>query len=154
VKTPGITLDRIRALIAYDSETGAFTWLAQRGKVRAGDAVGTVQHGYAKATIDREQIKLHRLAWYMTYGQWPSGQIDHINGNKLDNRIANLRDVPMSINMQNRYEQRKTSGLPRGVRKSGDKFVASIQVGLFETAEEAGAAYMLAKRLLHVGCSR
>jgi hypothetical protein len=45
---------------------------------RVGDEAGTVQAGYRKTTIDREQIKLHRVAWFMTNGVWPEGQIDHI----------------------------------------------------------------------------
>ena len=89
----------------------------------------------------------------MTKGSWPSGQIDHIDGNKLNNAIHNLRDVPQSINMQNRYLQRKKSGLPQGVRVRRDgKFVCSIQIGIYETPAEAGDAYMKAKLLLHSGC--
>lgn len=155
MKTHDITLERINSLLAYDKNSGLFTWKESRGKAKAGSEAGHVQAGYRKITIDKLQIKLHRLAWFMTYGNWPKGQIDHIDGNKLNNKIDNLRDVPMSINMQNRYEQRKTSGLPRGVRHGfGGKFIASIQIGIFSTAEEAGEAYMKAKRLIHEGCTR
>lgn len=157
MKTPSITLERLRSLIAYDPALGTFTWKVQQGKSRVGSAVGHVQHGYAKACIDKEQLRLSRVAWFMTHGVWPSGQIDHIDGNKLNNRISNLRDVPMSVNMQNRYSvRRKNDGLPYGVSPSrdGKKFVANIRVGTFETAEEASEAFMNAKRLLHSGCTR
>ncbi len=154
MKSYPISKERICELLSYDPETGVFLWKIKSGKGRIGAQAGAVQAGYRKISIDRHQIKAHRLAWFLVNGQWPKGQIDHINGNKDDNRIANIRDVPMSINMQNRYEQRKTSGLPRGVRKSGTKFCANIQIGLYATPEEAGRAYIEAKRLLHEGCSR
>lgn len=156
MKTPKLTLTRARELLDYDPLTGDFKWRVQQGLGRIGETVGTVQAGYRKSTIDREQIKLHRLAWFMTHGTWPTGQIDHIDGNKLNNALANLRDVSMSINMQNRYQIRRKDGdLPQGVsRLSSGKFAAHIQIGLYLSVDEAAAAYMKAKRLLHEGCTR
>ncbi len=156
MKTPTITLDRVNTLVAYNPLTGALTWRVQQGLARIGDEVGSVQHGYRKTTIDKEQIKVHRLVWFITYGAWPSGQIDHIDGNKLNNAIANLRDVSMSINMQNRYQmRRKDTDMPQGVsRLPSGKFSAHIQIGIYQSVEEANAAYMSAKRLLHAGCVR
>jgi hypothetical protein len=152
------TLSFIRAheLLAYDPTTGEFTWKESRGKSKAGKAVGTVQAGYRKTTLDNEQIRVHRLAWFMSYGWWPQGQIDHINGDKLDNRLCNLRDVPQSINMQNRYSTKtKISGLPYGVALAyGGRFTANIRIGVFDTPEEASAAFMRAKKLIHEGCTR
>ncbi len=154
MKTHSITQARAFELLNYDPSTGIFTWKISQGKAKAGSIVGTVQRGYRKTTIDREQIRIHRLAWFMTKGEWPKGQIDHINGNKDDNRIDNLRDVPMFINMQNRYESRKKSGLPQGVSHAwGGRFYANIRLGTFDSAEEASAAYKRAKLLVHVGCS-
>jgi hypothetical protein len=155
MKLHALTLDRVNHLLAYSPTTGIFTWKVQQGKARTGSEAGTIQHGYRKVTIDKEQIKLHRLAWFVTYGAWPTGQIDHINGDKADNRIANLRDVPMSVNMQNRYAtRRKENNLPYGVVAKDGKFVANIRVGTYNTAEEASEAYMAAKRLIHEGCTR
>lgn len=152
MKIHAITQARAFELLTYDPESGVFTWKGSRGKVRAGSEAGHVQAGYRKITIDKEQIKLHRLAWFMTKGVWPSGQIDHIDGDKLNNRISNLRDVPQSINMQNRYAARRSSGLPQGVSHGfNGKFIANIRVGIFATAEEAGAAYLRAKKLIHDG---
>jgi HNH endonuclease/AP2 domain len=102
------------------------------------------------------------VAWLIVYGAWPSKNIDHINGVKTDNRIANLRDVSQSINGENRAAPRKStrSGF-LGVTKDKDgKFRAQISVGgknthlgVFAVAEEAFAAYLSAKRRLHVGCT-
>lgn len=154
MKIHAITQARAFELLHYDPSSGLFTWKESRGKVSAGSEAGHVQAGYRKVTIDREQIKLHRLAWFMTKGCWPSGQIDHIDGNKLNNSIENLRDVPQSINMQNRYAMTKKTGLPQGVAHGfGGKFVANIRLGTYASAAEASAAYMRAKRLLHEGCA-
>lgn len=155
MKTPDISLARARELIDYNPLTGSVIWKVQQGLARVGEEVGTVQAGYRKTTIDREQIKIHRLVWFLTNGVWPSGQIDHIDGNKLNNAIANLRDVSMSVNMQNRYAiRRKDSELPMGVTRKNNKFAANIRVGVFSTAAEAHEAYMRAKRLIHDGCTR
>lgn len=156
MKKHSLTVERANHLLAYNSETDVFTWKVSQGKAREGSVAGTIQHGYRKLTIDREQIKMHRLAWFMHYGAWPSGQIDHINGDRLDNRIANLRDVSHSINMQNRYAmRRKESDLPQGVaRLKSGKFSAHINIGVYPSIEEAAAAYIGAKRLIHAGCTR
>ncbi len=156
MKIPKITLEQAKHLMNYDPETGIFTWRIAHGNVKENAIAGTIQGGYRKVTICNEQVKIHRLAWFMIYGVWPSGQIDHIDGDKLNNRISNLRDVPMSINMQNRYAvRRKDSGLPYGVtRHRNGRFMANIRVGTYDTVEEAQEAFMNAKRLIHEGCTR
>jgi hypothetical protein len=156
MKTPTLTFARSHELINYNADTGEMTWKVQQGKSKKGSIVGSVQAGYRKTTIDKEQIKAHRLCWFMVNGVWPSGQIDHIDGNKLNNKISNLRDVSMSVNMQNRYSvKRKNNDLPYGVTISpSGKYIANIRVGVFKTKEEASEAFMRAKRLIHEGCTR
>jgi hypothetical protein len=96
----------------------------------------------------------------MTHGAWPDGCIDHINGQKADNRISNLRKVTHAVNMQNQHRAARTSktGL-LGVSPNKTRFVANINVdgrrvylGSFATAHDAHSAYLSAKRELHAGC--
>ncbi|MGH8866103.1 MAG: HNH endonuclease signature motif containing protein [Burkholderiales bacterium] len=148
-----LTLERAHALLLYRPMTGVFVWRINRGKARAGAVAGTLQHGYRKITLDEQICRAHRLAWFMTYGTWPKFQIDHIDGNKDNNAIGNLRDVSQSTNTQNRGRiRRKHAHLPQGVRPGAPgRFVASIQVGVFDSAEQAKAAYLRAKSLIHGG---
>lgn len=102
---------------------------------------------------------LHRLIWVYAYGQEPEGVIDHINGVKTDNRLANLRDVPQRVNMQNQTRaHRQSSTGVLGVFPAGRRFISKISVdglqrelGRFDTTAEAHAAYIAAKRQLHQG---
>lgn len=149
------TLERLRQLVDYNPETGVFTWKEKTGKkVRVGHEVGSVHsQGYIEAMIDRKRWFLHRLAWFYVHGEVPPQQIDHINGNRADNRIGNLRVASQQQNSGNmRIRSSNQSGL-KGVywRKDLNRWSASIHVnyktknlGLFETKEDAHAAYMRA----------
>ena len=72
-------------------------------------------------------VTAHRIIWAMHYGKWPTYTIDHINRNRLDNRIENMRDVSMSVNLCNRGNPNGT-GIP-GVLRAGTKFLAKLRVG-------------------------
>ena len=100
---------------------------------------------------------MHRLAWLYVYGEWPHQQIDHIDGNKLNNRIENLRDVSPYANNENLHNPKKhnSTGV-LGVRKRGNKYHSRIVVngiekhlGTFPTAAIAHQAYIDAKRKYH-----
>lgn len=147
-----VTRERALALLDYNPVTGVFVWTTKRGgATKSGDVAGTMQHGYRKITIDNAIVRAHRLAWLLTRGVWPSGQIDHIDGNKDNNAIGNLRDVPGRINVQNRLQTApRKSGLPTGVtRQSKNTFGIILQTGGFRTPEEAHAAYLDAKEVFH-----
>lgn len=98
-----ITYEQAKALIAYDPGTGALTYLVNRQRARKGHTVTlTDALGYVTLKIDYVRYTGHRIAWLLMTGDWPQFEIDHINGVRHDNRWINLRDVPRSINQQNR----------------------------------------------------
>ena len=160
-----LTPERLREVLRYDADSGQFVWLCNLAKKdRVGQVAGSTHpHGYIVVQVDGYPYKAHRLAWLYTRGTWPTGEIDHINGVRADNRIANLRDVSGAVNQQNQRTARRgsSSGL-LGVtwHKAAGKWAAQIaherrkvHLGVFDTAEAAHAAYVAAKRELHPGCT-
>lgn len=96
-----ITQELLKEKLFYDPETGFFTHRKKTIRRQAGDIAGRNVHGYWKVGINKKEYPAHRLAWLYVYGYWPNNLIDHINGNPLDNRIENLRDVTHRENNQN-----------------------------------------------------
>lgn len=149
----------LRSLYTYDAETGAIRHARTRGKGRAGDYVGSERHdGYLTTTISTRPYMVHRLVWMHVHGTWPEGCIDHINRNRADNRIENLRVVSFSENKENTGVQANSVSGIKGVQflKSRNQWRARIQtkgqlfdLGRFNSAEEAGAAYTAAAARLH-----
>lgn len=114
--------------------------------------------GYFQGEVSGKFYLVHRVAWLLHYGEWPKGDIDHINGITTDNRIENLRVVTMAENQQNRTLACKSQSGIRGVdfQKREGKWRARIKaygkpilLGMYETKEEARDAYLLAKREFH-----
>lgn len=99
-----ISHDEIKSILSYNKETGIFTWNKKvSAHVFKGDVAGTLDNkGYRRIGINKTYVRAHRLAWFYVYGFWPSGQIDHINRLRDDNRISNLRDVSPLVNSRNR----------------------------------------------------
>jgi len=99
---------KIKDYLNYCPNTGNFTWLCDRGTNKVKNKIAGSIHsdGYLTIQINGKSYKAHRLAWHYHYNKWPSGQIDHINGIKNDNRIENLRDVTSSENSKNRLYHR------------------------------------------------
>ena len=82
-----LTRDEVAALLTYDPETGVFRWKVDRGqRVKVGDIAGTEFNGYRRIRIKGRAFKAHRLAFLLMTGAMPSDQVDHINGQKDDNR--------------------------------------------------------------------
>jgi hypothetical protein len=146
-----ITQRRLRELIYYDPVTGIITCIkARRSKVRPGQIHGSkMKSGYIEMRIDGVRGLAHRFAWFYMYGVWPK-EIDHINGDKSDNRRINLRDVSRTINNANSHKLRKKnkSGV-RGVSwfSRDGLWRATIYInkraknlGHFKTIEEAAKA--------------
>ena len=157
-KLTEITAENLREILDYNRDTGVFTWrIAPRGHC-AGAVAGCLDsHGYVVIRVAGANRKAHRLAWLHTHGELPDGQVDHINGKRSDNRLANLRVVTGQENQHNRRtaQTNGTSGflgasLQRGrwraqIKVDGKK----IHIGSFDTAEEAHQAYLVAKRERH-----
>jgi len=98
-----LTADRLRTLLHYNPETGVFTRLVRDGKWLPGQVAGSAQasHGYVAIGVAGKPRLAHRLAWLYVYGEWPASVIDHINRDRTDNRIGNLRSVSPAENGQN-----------------------------------------------------
>lgn len=154
-----LTQSRLKELLHYDPNTGTFVWRSARQGVRVGGVAGCINgNGYQLICVDYRLYMSHRLAWLYVYGAWPEHEIDHINGIRDDNRIANLREATRAENAQNRAKQsNNTSGLI-GVHwdSTKRKWISQIKIdgatkhlGVFDTPESAHAAYCVAKAGLH-----
>jgi hypothetical protein len=112
-----LTYERANELMRYDAETGKLYWRVNRGKrgISGNEAGGVaVISGikYRLVGIDGARYLAHRIAWLLYYGEWPKHDIDHIDGDGLNNRPGNMRDVSHSINMRNqRMRSDNTSGV-------------------------------------------
>ena len=126
-----LTQKRLKEVLKYDPETGDFTRVVGVKGQGGNPIAGSYTRGYREISVDRERVKSHRLAWLYVYGYLPENDIDHINGEKDDNRIDNLREVSRRCNLQNcRTSKNNTSGF-NGVsfdRQTG-KWLATICIG-------------------------
>lgn len=106
-----ISQKELKRQLHYNISTGAFTWVSSKSRINIGDEAGSVNsNGYFHITINGNQYKAHRLAWFYMTGEWPE-QVDHINHDREDNRWCNLRCVSNSINGRNQGIRRtNTSG--------------------------------------------
>ncbi len=132
-KESKLTQSRLKYLLSYNSETGIFAWKnPPSNRVKVGDEAGAIhsRNKYICIRLDSSAHLAHRLAWLYTYGVWPQDQIDHIDGIRNNNCIANLCEVNSVENHKNtKLHGRNTSGNP-GVSfyKKRAKWTASISV--------------------------
>lgn len=160
-----VTAEELRRLFRYDEQTGQFIRRVTIGsRAMAGTVAGSkAVRGNWKVCVWGKSYAAHRLAWLYVTGDWPVNEIDHIDGNPLNNSFSNLRQATSAENKQNRRVARKDSshgfiGVYRhGVRRDGrDMWRARIQlsgrnkhIGCFDTPEQAHAEYIRTKRELH-----
>ena len=159
-----MTPTEARELFDYDPESGDLRWKTRAARcVTVGAKAGTLKRdGYVQVTVKKKCYQAHRVAWTVVHGIWPGSDIDHMNGDRSDNRLANLRCVTREENMQNQrraHRSNKSSGI-LGVHfyaRTG-RWKATIYVngknrflGYHATADEAATAYARAKEALHSG---
>lgn len=142
-----LTAKRLREIFEYDSETGVFKHTGTRRGTRAGEVAGSRnKHGYTVIGIDYVTHTAHRLAWLYVYGEWPAGIIDHINRDRADNRISNLRVADASENAHNTGNRVDSRSGAKGVswHKGAGKWRAyytnrgrTYHLGLFDDFNDA-----------------
>jgi hypothetical protein len=154
------SIDRLHELFVYHPLTGDLCRkAAARGRAAGSIVGGAHTAGYWQVNIKGRMFLAHRLAWAMTHGKWPEADIDHFNGDRSDNRLANLRAATRSENLQNHRRTRSdnTSGVT-GVfwNTRHNKWQANIMLngrnkylGIFAEKEAAIAAYAAARKTMH-----
>jgi hypothetical protein len=142
-----IAVEELKLKFRYEPDTGHIYWIeAGKGKIKKKPAGTKTNTGYMMIMIDKKRYYSHRLAWALHHGRWPNDQVDHINGNKIDNRIINLREATNAENGKNYgFNKSNTSGI-KGVSwcKCTNKWRAMIKVnntkkclGRYDTVEQA-----------------
>lgn len=143
----------LRAILRYDAPTGRLFWRERAEAGRgwavqyAGRPAGGASNGIMRVRLaGYGSLLAHRVIWKMAHGTEPP-EIDHVNGNPLDNRLDNLREASHSRNCSNRGPRQRASGF-RGVTRQGRRWRATIQVdgrwmslGSFDDPAAAHAAY-------------
>ena len=145
-----LTKEFLESRLDYGSETGRFYWKISKGGKKAGDIAGSVNdQGYVLIRVLGEIYRAHRLAWIIMTGEIPDGEIDHIDGDRSNNRWDNLRLVDRKQNKQNLGKPVNNKSGHIGVMwyKAGQKWHAQITIngktkhlGYFERIEDAIAA--------------
>ena len=146
-----LDVGRLRELLNYDPETGVFTWrVARKGRFKGSVAGSTDSNGYRTIRLDDVLYLEHRLAVLYMIGEWPKATVDHINGERADNRWTNLREATWSQNLANRSPNKNNTSGAKGVwwNKRRSKWTAAVTVdrkaihlGYFLTVGSAEAAY-------------
>src|SRR5579872_763292 len=98
-----VTQERLKEVLIYSRTTGEFRWSqTPRSGVKAGAIAGNFSDpSCQRIRIDRKEYKAHNLAWLYVHGEWPRGELDHIDGDPHNNRLTNLREASHSQNLGN-----------------------------------------------------
>ncbi|WEL95513.1 HNH homing endonuclease [Xanthomonas phage vB_XooS_NR08] len=142
----------------YDPETGVFLHARSRQGAKAGTAAGGDMLGYKVLSFSGHLCLAHRVAWLLVHGKWPENDLDHVDGDRSNNRISNLRECSQAENSQNKGKYSNNTSGVTGVtwNKQCQKWHAQLMVagnqiflGLFSTIEEAAQARAAAKAKYH-----
>jgi hypothetical protein len=153
-----VTVDLLKELFDYDKETGDLIWKVSKGGVTSGAVVGCItQYGYKQVRINKKSYLAHRIVFLLHKGYLPK-TLDHINGDRVDNRIENLRPVTINQNQHNRKLNKNNTSGHKGVSwcKLTNKWKTSIKLegkrinlGTFDNLEEAAEVVREAREELH-----
>jgi hypothetical protein len=150
-----LTHEYLCRILDYDRDTGIFTWKPRPFGRFTGKPAGYNSGRYIRIVIDQVKYYAHHLAWFYVYETWATDHLDHIDRDKMNNRIGNLRECRNNHNMMNKPPLRNNTSGYKGVvwHKGANRWMAQIEVdkihmylGLFDTAREAALAYDTAAR--------
>lgn len=157
-----LTQARLKELLAYDPDTGIFRWLKTGPGRRLDLVAGYESNGYIQITIDSKHYYVHRLAWLFTHGYMPENDIDHIDRDKANNRLDNLREVSQTCNNRNTGNPRDNTSGVKGVywHRQRNKWRAQIcingkkkHLGYYENFDDAVRARHKAEKAVNwAGC--
>lgn len=147
-----LTQKTLKDNLTYNYLTGEFKWLISPcGKVKIGSTAGYIlTSGYGRIMLQGGNYAIHRLVWLYTYGEFPSGVIDHIDGNPSNNKLENLRECSRQQNQKNMRKARNNTSGYKGVSWNikAKKWLAKAKLagknyylGVFEKVEDAAKAY-------------
>jgi hypothetical protein len=142
----------LRDYMSYNPETGQLFWIKKtHGVDRVGREVGSMHNaGYKQTRFDKKMYLCHHIAWYLYYGKWPVSELDHKDGDRLNNRIGNLREATRQQNQQNRVSREGSTSKYKGVNwdRHRNKWATYIKydgkvhnLGRFDLEEEAAMKY-------------
>ena len=159
IRKENASVERVRELLDYNPDTGVLRWKMSRGQARAGDVAGCITNkGYRYVAIDGKFYRSARLAWLLSYGVWPTREVDHMDRDRSNDALVNLRLASSEQNKWNsslRYDNK--SGC-RGVHHVVSRGVwraqivvnyKTINLGEFRDKEHAAAARRIAAACLH-----
>jgi hypothetical protein len=149
----------IQDVFSYETDTGILRWkISGIGGSKLGGVAGCVWgDGYRYIRYKKSLLLAHRVAFAVHYGRWPN-QVDHINLNRSDNRLCNIREATNAQNNRNKSVQSNNTSGFKGVtfNRATNKFQAKItldgktrSLGYFSTAEDASAKYNIAAKEIH-----
>jgi len=153
-----ISQQALKEILSYNPDTGIFTWIKSPRPGWVNKVAGYLHETYIDISINRKAYKAHRLAWLYIYGNFPDCEIDHVNLNRTDNRISNLRLATEEEQASNKSRYKNNKSGVKGVYKDSryDKWIAviykdrrSYYIGSFELLEDAAEAIKIKREELH-----
>ena len=132
-----LTLKRAREYLRYEPIEGRLFWRKDKRRARAGKEAGHIRQQSTRPTLKYRQVKIdgeiylaHRLIWFLVFGVWPKKDMDHWDGNGLDNRLSNLHEVTRQENQQNRRMQANNTSGVTGVYRNKPKQKWQARIGV------------------------